>query len=444
MLTAIAGVLYGVLVFFVVRSIFASYTAESAVSTGGYIDHYFGQLQEVLLSWDERLLSAVIVFAPAMLVAWRGWRWLLPGIPIAAAALISTGPGGAYDYRYHHYALVVPFIVMAVVVGSAKQAHQQQAPPKRRRGRGWRGDLGLTLAIVLVFQVVLVDTPLNPLFWLAPPGQGLDASAYGITPRDAMKDRFLQAHVPPRAPLAASAFLAPHLANREVLHVVRYPFDPGGELLPTIMPQVEYVLPDALFDYRVFLEGGFVAGAAYEVREIAQVLQNPAFGLVAARDGLLLFERDAAPAQVLHTPPPEIVPDAAPPSVTFGSTIGLADSHLEPVGARRYRATFEWSVLEVPAGHYVAVSRLEGVAHSRIVHLPTYALLPTTAWEAGTGVRETFEVQLPPDLPPGRYTWVVGWYTLQHSEAYATDARSRLPTTQGDGEVVVGEIEVTS
>jgi hypothetical protein len=107
---------------------------------------------------------------------------------------------------------------------------------------------------------------------------------------------------------------------------------------------------------------------------------------------------------------------------------------------RRFRVTFEWSVLDTP-GSYVAVSRLEGVAQARIVHLPSYVLLPTHRWQPGTLVRETFEVELPADIAPGRYTWRVGWYTLQHPDAYATDARSRLPNSQ---EVVVGEVEVNS
>jgi hypothetical protein len=450
MLTAIAGVLYGVLVFFVVRSIFASYTAESAVSTGGYIDYYFGQLQEVLLSWDDRLLHSFFVFGPALLLLGHGWRWLLPAAPVALAVLISTAPGPGYDYRFHHYALVVPFIIMAAIESTtvlqarARARRVQPASPLQRLLH-WRMLLIITLMMVLLFNITLVDTPLNQQFWQAPVAQGLDPSAYGITPRDRLKDRVLATEVPPHVPLAASHFLAAHLTNREILYTVRYPFDTGVEFLPSILPDVEYVLADALFDYRVPSGAGFAGGAAYEVREIAQVLREPAFELVAMRDGLLLFAREAPHAQVLEQGIPTVVTDAPRLHATPDTPIGLVDVQITPVDAerRRFQATFQWranwEAQQEPPGHYVAVSRLEGVEHSRMVHLPTYALLPTTTWQPGDIVRETFEVELPPDIAPGRYTWSVAWYDLGNSEAYATDVRSLLP---GSEPLLVGEVVV--
>jgi hypothetical protein len=102
---------------------------------------------------------------------------------------------------------------------------------------------------------------------------------------------------------------------------------------------------------------------------------------------------------------------------------------------------FTWYVADTsqPLGHYVAVSELAEVPDVRMVHLPTYALLPTTAWQPGQIIRETFEVELPADIEPGQYTWNVGWYNTAHSEAYATDERSRLP---GSDTVVIDTIEV--
>lgn len=60
------------------------------------------------------------------------------------------------------------------------------------------------------------------------------------------------------------------------------------------------------------------------------------------------------------------------------------------------------------------------------MHLPSYALLPTTQWQPGTVIKEQFDLELPADLPIGRYVWRSGWYDLSHSEAYATDERSRI------------------
>jgi hypothetical protein len=125
----------------------------------------------------------------------------------------------------------------------------------------------------------------------------------------------------------------------------------------------------------------------------------------------------------------------------FGHAIGLSSAQITPLGGRHFRATFTWLALgpSVAGGHEAAVSRLEGAESVRIVHLPTYALLPPAQWQPGQIVRETFDVELPGDIAPGRYTWRVGWYDLGRPDADATDARSRLPDSQ---EVVITTIEL--
>ncbi len=110
-------------------------------------------------------------------------------------------------------------------------------------------------------------------------------------------------------------------------------------------------------------------------------------------------------------------------------------------GPRRLRATFAWRLTGDfgPAGRFVAVSRLEGLADARIVHLPGYALLPAWEWRPGQLIVETFDVELPPETTPGRYTWRMGWYNVGLPGSYATDTRSRLPDST---EVVVDLIAV--
>ncbi len=430
--TGLAAVGYGTVAFFIVRGLFTSLDGAAPIANN-YVRHYFGAFDELAASWDQRLLNALIVIGPALYLAWRGWPWLLPALPIAAAALLSTGPGGSFDYRYHHYATVVPFIVMALVKGGL---HVRDSQPKR----SWRADIGLTTAIVLLFSCLLVDTPLNPLFWLSGPGSGRDSSAYGSTTRDRMKDQFIAQEVPPQARMAASVFLGAHSAERDTLFVLRYPDDPGGERLPTLLPRIEYALADALFDYRVPLDQGFSNGADYELSEIGLLLRDPAFSLVAARDGLLLFERDAPPERAL----PQMVAVEPRPSgpelASFGS-ISLLSAQIEPLGGRRFRADFAWatsSAQPLPA-HYVAVSQLDGVRDTRIVHLPTYALLPSATWLPNQLVRERFEVIIPADLPAGRYSWRVAWYDLTSSEGFATDERSLV---NGAAPMLIKTIEV--
>ena len=440
LITGLAAVSYGLVVFFGVRELFAPPSNASASQV--YIDHYFGELETLGSTLAPRLLNLVIVFGPASFIAWRGWRWLLCGMPLAAAVLLSTGPGQGYHYDYHHYATVVPFIVMAVIDGADRVRVRALIPTANARSRRWLPDLIFTTLIVLLTCVLLVDQPLNPRFWRAAPGQGLDSSAYGRTDRDAVKDRFLAAHAPPAdAPIAASMFLAPHLANRDMLFVVRSPDDPGGQRLPTLLPQVNDVFADALFDWRLPSGAQLLGGTTYEAAEIATLLRDPAFGLVAAQDGLLLFQRDAPVAERLRNEV-AVVPTAnLPARADYFGPIKLVGAAITPLGGRRYSASFAWTATSpLPAGQrLLPVSNLEGVAGARMPHLPTFVLLPTDLWREGQIIRETFEVTLPPELPPGRYSWQVAWYDPSHPEAYATDARSLLP---GSAPVTVTEIEV--
>lgn len=422
LITFFAALAYGLVAFLVIRPLFTTASTSAAHSGLNYLSFYFGQLDELAATAVERLLSAAVVFGPALLLAWGGRRWLLPALPMAVAALLSTGPGGSYDYRYHHYAVVVPFVIMAAAEGVAMARQRAEAGKGRRP---WRVDLVFTTLTVALCGALLADTPLNPLFWLSPPGSGLDSSAYGVTGRDAVKNAFLDEHVPEGASLAASTFLASHLVERDVLYLVRYPDDPGGERLPGLLPEANDVLLDALFDWRV-VEGDLVLGGApYERAELALLMGDPAFGLVAADDGLLLFQRAAAmplgqSARALPAPP------ADPPIGEFGP-VRLHRAELTALGGRRYRASFVWSLASpVPASGLVAVSRLEGVPDARIVHLPTYGLLPVEGWAQGQAVEESFEFVLPARVAPGTYRLSVAWYDLAHPEAYATDERSRV------------------
>jgi uncharacterized membrane protein len=430
--TMAAALAYGLLAYFVVRPLFAPHLPGGEVARG-YLNYYFGQFDQLAATLGDRLLNVVVVFGPVLLVAWRGWRWLVPALPIALAALLSTGPAGAYDYRYHHYATVVPFIMMAAIDGVARlQAGQQEPRTKNRlasRGRSWRGDLGLTLAIVLIFSALLVNTPLNPLFWLRVPGYGFDPSSYGVTERDRVKERFLAEQVPPHEPIAASTFLATRLVNRPTVYLVRYPDEPGPQRLPALLPQVRYAVPDALFDHYVALDEGYGGGLDYDRAAIRVIMRDPSFALTAMRDGLLLFERDAAPGEVLTNTLTLRPDDGAVAEVLFGEQIGLLQAEITQVGPRRLRARFTWR-LEQPVDRgerYVAVSRLEGTAQARFVHLPSYALHPAWEWQPGELVEETFDVELSADMMPGSYTWQLGWYDVSHPAAMHTDRRSLMP-----------------
>jgi hypothetical protein len=446
MLTALAGLLYGAVAFGIIRPLFTTPETSTGHRNLSYVQFYFGQIQDLLASWDWRLANAVVIFGPALFLIWYGRRWLLPGLLIAAAALMST-VGGSAGYASHHYGLAVPFIIRAAIEGarvlreregtrSRVRAHTARIGARRRRS--WRGDVVLSLAIVLLFNLALVDTPLSPLFWIGIPGRGLDENRYGITARDHLKDRFLREEVPPTAPLAASLHLAPHLVDRPTLYLVRYEAGQGGRRLLQILPKVDYVLSDALFDMRQpFPFGGVQSLTSAEQVEIGQVLRDPGFGLVEAVDGLLLFER-SAPASRILAQQAVVATEQAAPRQSIDDAVGFIDAQITPLDGRRFRATFRWTAGAGLGGRsLVAVSTLAGVSGARMVHLPTYALLPTTDWQQGQVIEETFEVELPGDLPAGRYQWQVGWYDLEHPYSSSTDAYSQVGATLPIAEITV-------
>jgi hypothetical protein len=243
-------------------------------------------------------------------------------------------------------------------------------------------------------------------------------------------------------PLAASNQLAPHLANRQTLYLLRYPDETDGpQRLPQHLAEVDYAVADALFDLYLPIEGGYGGGLDGDRAAIGALLRDQDFGLVAERDGLLLFQR-GAPADRRLTNTLELLPDdGAPAEQTFGTQVALVRHTIAQAGPHRLRATFAWRLTGDfgPAGRFVAVSRLEGLSDARIVHLPSYALLPAWEWPPGRLIVETFDVELPPETAPGRYTWRLGWYNVGQPASYATDARSRLP---GSAEVTVDSIMI--
>jgi uncharacterized membrane protein len=126
LLTSLLAICYGAVAFLVIRPLFATPGLAGMDKTSGwYLTHYFGELTEIWATLGDRVLSALVVFGPVFLIMGRGWRWLLPGLPVAFAMLLTTGPGGAYDFRYHHYALVVPFILMACIDGVTRQQNAE-------------------------------------------------------------------------------------------------------------------------------------------------------------------------------------------------------------------------------------------------------------------------------------------------------------------------------
>lgn len=421
---------YGALMLLVVRPAFAPAYSDAAT----YVKYYFGASTSLdLAAILDRLINLLAVLLPSALLFWWAPWTVLPGFALIVPSLLSTGPGDAYAWSYHHYAAAAPFIVVGAIDGATRRVTRISSPRLRQREARL---VGLMFGgVSLLFHVGLNDTPLGVPFWRSLSDQ---PSSYIRTERDAFKDRWLAANVPAQVALAASNFLAPHLWDRSTLYLVRYPDEPRSVLFETNRERVDVAIADALFDYYEVLGNGYAGGLAYDLDAIRQLLRDPRWMLTAARDGLLRFDRRSDPASGLAQ---EIraVSDRSPATARFGDAIELVQNTIEPVGERRFRATFRWrATRDFRADEqFVAVSRLDGVANARMIHLPSYALAPTTTWRAGQVWEEQFEVEIPADVAAGRYTWRTGWYDALSPYAATTDARSRL----GD-EVVITTLDV--
>lgn len=417
---AAAGV-YGALALFGIRPLF---TTAASAHGGDYARYYFGGLLTLgLADLLDRAVNLLAVLLPSALLWWWA-RWAaLPALAIIIPAVLSTGPGASYAWSYHHYAAAVPFIVAASIIGASRRLDRIRNPRLRVREARTAGLLFLIASLIM--HVGLNDTPLGLSFWRAEPGTGLDSSGYRPTARDALKDRWLRAEVPADASIAASNFLAPHLFQHATLFLTRYPDEPRPQRFAQNVTRVRMVVLDALFDFYQQTGNGYAGGVDYDLAAIREMLQMPGWNLTASCDGLLRFEAtatDGLPQSIR-----QVETTAAPAS---DQPIALIASSIEPLPGqpRRFHAIFRWQATQaLPSGQaLVAVSSLDGIEHSRIVHLPSYALQPTTTWQAGQVWEEQFDFELPAEIAPGRYTVRTAWYDVRSPYAAATDARSRV------------------
>jgi uncharacterized membrane protein len=442
-LTSLAGVVWLIFTLGILSPAFKPPLAEQSHATfASYLEFYFGAMgKQMIATAPLRLLTALVVFLPGLWLGRFAWHWVLPALAIALPALISQGQDHAsFDFRFHHYAVTVPFLYLATLHGLAKLQHRQHDTTSTHRPRRpWQGELFLAAGVTLIFNIGLVDTPLNPRFWANDVNSGLSEWRYGQTSRDRFKDRWLERNVPDCVPLVADAYLAPHLTMRRYLGLINYP---EAERFKAILDKMDYAVVDGLSDFSFSLgDGLFVGGALRNVPGLKVLLDHPAYELVTAQDGLLLFERGAETGdgltQNLRLRTWE--QDATRVQGDYAGKIGLLATEVQQNGRHRYNLRFEWVALAplAQAPPLFAVSRLDGIAHSRIVHLPTQVLYPTTAWRTGEVVEETFEVELPAELSPGTYRLLTGWYNGSNIHAAATDERSRLGTELLTGTITV-------
>ncbi len=144
-------------------------------------------------------------------------------------------------------------------------------------------------------------------------------------------------------------------------------------------------------------------------------------------------------------PRPIALYPARPAQAAFGNTVQLLGYTAEPekaVSGQPLRLTLYWQALARVACDYTVFVHLRQAGGGNVAqadHRPLGSIYPTSLWPVGETIRESSELFLPADLPPGDYELWAGLYLLETGE--------RLPVqndTSGENAVKLGTLPVTN
>lgn len=205
-------------------------------------------------------------------------------------------------------------------------------------------------------------------------------------------------------------------------------------------PSTQWSIGDVFCD-RIPLEvSSDVASGVYDVE----------VGLVDPRTQTRLPARDLAGATIdsvildrikVRSTQAPIVPAALPAPIDFGGQIKLLATTVEPStvsAGQSVTATLYWQAARVPDKDYTVFVQLLDAQGQQVANadsMPQANRYPPSFWDAGEIVPDAHRIDLPVDLPPGKYQILIGWYDL------ATGVRLSM---NGDpnGALPIGEVEV--
>jgi hypothetical protein len=143
----------------------------------------------------------------------------------------------------------------------------------------------------------------------------------------------------------------------------------------------------------------------------------------------------------VRSPLNPIVPAALPQPIDFGGQMSLLSKTIEPdrvTAGSPITLTLYWQAARVPDKDYtvfVHVLDAQGKQVAQADGMPQDQRYPTSFWDVQEIVRDAHRIDLPSDLPPGKYRIVIGLYDLQSGE--------RLPVNgAANGALSIGEVEI--
>jgi uncharacterized membrane protein len=355
-----------------------------------------GPLRDLLSRVSEapRLAYLAGLFASVGWLALVAPEYVLLGLPVLVANLLSTYPG-QYSGEQHYSAPLVPAFIIASIYGAQRLGRWASrcapAGESERRGHTWiAAAIGAwVVAWSLGYQVQHGWTPL-----------GRNFSWPHVTEHARLLERFT-AQIPRDAAVSATPSLHPHLTHRRVAY--QFPMmEANAAHRVGEAEDAQYVLVDV---------SGVTDMHPTDVRTaILNLLDSGRFGVVDAADGFLLLSKQAASEDASQTLPDAFYDFARAGgkrpdyllNIRFGDSLQFLGYDIEDdLKWRQTRYRFYWQILApLPEDTTVSVQMLTpwGAVTDDTAIRPMPALLwyPPARWQPGESVvSETVPWYLP-------------------------------------------------
>ena len=228
-----------------------------------------------ILSDPQRWLYLVDLLAPVGWLALLAPEFLLLGLPVLAANILSNFPG-QYSGQQHYSAPLVPVFVLAAIYGGRRLgswlAGWKGADRTSLRRWGWAALAVWLLVWCLGYHHLRGWTPL-----------GQDFTWFQATDHTRLAQRFFD-QIPPEAAVSTTPPLHPHLAHRRQIYL--YPTAAGAE----------YVLLD--------VSGPTDAHPNDVYAGFKSLVESGEYGILDAADGYILLERGCPAGECSQALPP--------------------------------------------------------------------------------------------------------------------------------------------
>ncbi len=433
-LTIVICLIWYCSLYLVRNQLFGGGAVEGAsAQAAGYASSYFSDI--FLVIWkdmDYRIINGIIVFLPVIFLGLRAPLWMLPGLGLAGGVLLSSGPGPGYDYRFHHYALAVPFFIMAILEGAYKSSRgniRNVITFKFSRIRSWKIDLKATLLLTITLNILLVQTPLSPQFYLLPYQGSVEKPVSSYNRRDKLKDLITEVIILPEKGVMADIFLAPHMSNRTYLYSTHYTdTDSDGSLhqsqLDRIYSEIEYVVIDIFSIY-------------FDQNTFDQLLKREDFQLVFNLDGLLVFSKEQTNETLSAY---EFLDwNVAKCLDNSDNQIQLCESDISILSKNNYQFSYEWAHYngDMDRNNLVAITRFVGPSQLRVIHVSILEVLARNSWDEEQALEEVIYVNIPDMIPRGRYEIYTAWYDTSNPEFVNLSPNSRTGNEEYIGTLTI-------